>query len=97
MARKEKNYWYVLVLTNDGPVFVTSVDYHTKTAHWERLEKPLELGEYKAKDLTFGLTVNFYTAFAVCLPIERDSQPYRYKVGHFEWKFDNKEEESNEV
>ena len=96
MARKKKNYWYVLVMTNEGPKFVTEVDYHTKTAHWNELEKPLELGEVWAKDLTFGLMVNFYTAFAVCLPVEWDNQPYRYKDGHFTWTFDKEEDEESE-
>ena len=88
-GRKKQNYWYVLVLTNEGPKFVTKVEWQTKTAHWEKLEAPIELGETRAKDLTFGLMVNCYAAFAICSPIELDSQPYLYNLGQFEWKFFN--------
>ena len=88
---KKKNYWYVLVLTDDGPKFVTEVEYGTKTAHWDKLAKPLEMNEVCAKDLAFGLMCNMYVAFPVCLPIEWTNQPYRYEHGHFEW-VENKEE-----
>ena len=30
-------------------------------------------------------------AFAVCSPIELDTQPYRYSDGHFEWVENEKE------
>lgn len=93
MAGKKKNYWYVIVMTGEGAVFVTSVDHSTKMAHWNRNEKPLELGEFTAKDLSLGLMCNFTSAFAVCAPIEIDHQPYLYSRGHFEWVANEKEEE----
>lgn len=93
MANKKKNYWYVLVMTDNGPVFVTSVEYSSKTAHWNKLEKPLEMDMNRAKDLTFGLNLNFHAAFAVCQPFEIDRQPYKYDRGQFEWKENEKEEE----
>ena len=76
MAQKKKNYWYVLVLTDVGPKFVTSVEYSPKIAHWDKLEKPLELGESGAKDLALGLNANFFTAYPVCMPFEVTHQPY---------------------
>ena len=83
---KKKNYYYVLVFTNSGPVYVTSVDYSDKTAMWDKKEKPLEMGEYRAKDLAMGLCANFNLAVAVNSFYELDSQPYLYSIGEFEWK-----------
>lgn len=86
MANKKKNFWYVLVLTNDGPVFVTGIKYVPhKYAEWQKDQKPLELDESVAKDLATGLMVNFYSAYPVCAPIELDNQPYFYDRGKFEW------------
>ena len=93
MAKKE-SYWYVLVLTNEGPVFVTKESEH-KTAHWEKTEKPKEFNQSYAKDMAFGLMVNGYTAFAVCNRFELDNQPYRYNMGNFEWKMKGEENEGN--
>lgn len=98
--KRKKNYWYVLVMSNGGPKFVTKVNYGNKTAEWNGKDKPLEMNKDRAQDLTLGLYLNFNSAFAVCQPFELDTQPYRYDVGHFEWKFfneeNNKEEEVNE-
>lgn len=90
MAKKQ-NYWYVLVLTSEGPTFVTGISEH-KTAHWDKSESPKEFNEGYAKDMAFGLMVNGYTAFAICNRFELDNQPYRYNMGHFEW-VENKEVE----
>ena len=94
MANK-KNFWYVLVLENDGPAFVTKVEYSNKTAYWNKLEKPLEMSMESAKDLTLGLNLNFHVAFTVCMPFALEEQPCSYNLGHFEWVY-NKEEEANE-
>ena len=83
---KKKNYWYVLVMTNEGPKFVTSVSYMDKTAHWDKTEKPLEMDKERATDLALGLNLNMHAAFVVCQPFEIDRQPYRYDMGQFEWK-----------
>lgn len=85
MAKKQ-NYYYVLVFTNNGPAYVTSVDYRNKTARWDKLEKPLELGQSSAKDLCFGLNCNFTSAVVVCMPTEIEYQPYRYDAFEFEVK-----------
>ena len=77
MATK-KNHYYVLVFTEKGPVYITSVDYSTKYASWDKLEKPLEFSKYTAEDLCFGLNCNFHSAVVVSKPIEIENQPYRY-------------------
>lgn len=91
MAKKQ-NYWYVLVMTNHGPVFVTKINYSNKTAEWNKDEKPLEMDASRAKDLTLGLNLNLNSAFAVCQPFKIDAQPFRYELGEFEWKFNEGEE-----
>lgn len=82
---KKTNFYYVMVFTNHGPVFVTSVDYHTKTACWDKSEKPLELGKYSAEDLCFGLNANFNTSVVVLSKVELENQIYRYDSGEFTW------------
>ena len=42
---KAQNHFYILVFTEDGPIYVTSLDYANRNAHWEKLEKPLEISE----------------------------------------------------
>lgn len=95
MAQKQKSFWYVIVMTDYGPVFVTSVDYSNKTAHWNKKEKPMEFNKSIAQDLCLGLSINFHTSFAVCVPYELTTQPYVYDRGQFEWVW-NKEEETEE-
>lgn len=82
---KKTNFWYVLVLTDEGPKFVTDVDYSDKSAHWNKSEKPLELSEAWSKDLAFGLCWNGYMAYSICQSFPLDNQPYFYNKGHFEW------------
>ena len=96
MATKQKNWYYVLVMSNDGPVFVTKIEYSTKYAHWDKTEKPLAMDKSRAEDLTLGLNLNFHTAFMVCSKFELDTQPYRYDAYHIEWKENEKEEQDNE-
>lgn len=85
MATKKKNYWYVLVMTDEGPRFVTGTgDHHT--AYWNVDDKPMEMSEVWAKDIAKGLLLNWFNAFAVCSPIEIDQHPYNYKKYHIEWK-----------
>ena len=90
---KKKNFWYVLVLANGGPTFVTAVNHSNKTAHWNKSEAPLEMEMFWAKDLALGLMLNFHMAYVVCSPIEIKEQPYRYEKGHFEWQWDEESPE----
>ena len=93
MARKKKNFWYVLVMADSGPTFVTKVNYYEKTAEWKKDGCPLEMSMKTAKDLTLGLNLNFHTAFSVCQPFELTSQPYNYDEWTIDWKKTEKEEE----
>ncbi len=81
----QKNYWYVIVLTNYGPVFVTGIpEYHT--AKWDKAETPREFTKSYAQDLALGLCVNGYIAYAVCQPFKITHQPYRYDLGEFRFE-----------
>ena len=75
---KKKNYWYVLVMTSEGPKYVTDVHCGTKEAVWDKFEKPLELAKETAQDLAWALRVNGYNAVAVCQNFEITSQPFYY-------------------
>ena len=92
MAGKKKNYWYVIVMTESGPTFVTKVNHSDKTAEWHKDEKPLEMGESVAKDLAMGLKCNMTLAYSVCNPIEIDYQPYLYNKGQLKWEPNEKED-----
>ena len=86
MAKGKKYHYYVLVYTNKGPVYVTSVNNTTKVAHWDKEEKPLEMCKEIARDLCFGLSANFTSACVVEMLYELDNQPYRYNEFEFEIK-----------
>lgn len=88
-------YYYVLVLTHKGPVFVTSEK--EKTAYWDKDKKPLNFPKGYAEQMALGLTVNGSLSFAIGLPYELDTQAYRYNEGEFKWIYKNeKEEEEND-
>ena len=91
MAKKTK-WYYVLVLTNQGPVFVTGIG-EGKTAFWNCNEKPKEFSKDWSEDMAFGLTINGHMAYSICTRYELTNQPYLYSKGHFEWVW---EEEKND-
>ena len=93
---KKKNFWYVIVMTNEGAKFVTSLDWSTKTAHWDGEEKPKEMSMESAKDLAMGLMLNFNQAYPVCSPIELDNQPYRYSEGNFVWTWEGDDKKNGD-
>ena len=82
----EKTYYYVLVFTNGGPVYVTSLEYPVKVAHWDKLKEPKLFTMHHADDLVFGLRCNGYQAVTVRSAVEIDYQPYRYSDYKIEWK-----------
>ena len=93
---KRKNFYYVLVLTNEGPTFVTGIP-ERNYAEFDKLKKPMVIGTKSyADEISMGLTCNFITAYTITLNYELSGQPYRYNEGKFEWKWDkdkdNKEE-----
>lgn len=92
MARK--CYYYVLVFTGDGPVFVTDIATGKNEAEWDKEKKPMAMGENEAHDIAVGLCVNGYIAVLVKNDWTIDVQPYMYKKGVFEWKFNKTKKEA---
>lgn len=89
---KAKYHYYVLVITNHGPVFVTSIP-ERNYARWDATETPLELSKGSAEDIAMGLNLNGYTARVVYTQhFEQMHQLYRYGEGQLEWKWKEKEE-----
>lgn len=84
MATK-KRYWYVLVITEEGPKFVTEVDFGNKSAKWIATDEPYELSESWSNDLVLGLAWNGFLAYQICSQVEIKQQPYRYAFGHMNW------------
>lgn len=84
MRNAKKEYWYVLVFTNEGPIYVTGTGEH-HTAYWNKDEKPMYYSKEYAKDMAIGLTWNCYSAVPVCTAYELDSQPYNYKKYEISW------------
>jgi hypothetical protein len=80
----QKNYYYVLVFTDEGPVYVTSVNNAHQTAHWQKSEVPLAIPKYFAEDLVLGLNLNYHHAVLVASKYKL-SQPYNY--GGYDCKF----------
>lgn len=89
---KKKYYYYVLVFTDGGPVYVTKLGKE-KTAYWNGEEKPMQLPMWKAEQICYGLNVNFYSSAVVKSPIELDCQPYLYSDYEITWKEKKKEED----
>ena len=75
---KTNYHYYVLVFTSEGPIYVTSVDYSTKEACWNKDKAPLELSASSADDLVLGLNCNFFNAVLIRSKFEIETQPYRY-------------------
>ena len=88
-----KYHYYILVLTQKGPKFVTKLGTN-RTAYWNANEKPLEVSREWAIDVSYGLTWNCNPAYPVCVNYEIEIQPFMYDRGHFEWHWD--EQTTNE-
>ena len=85
MANKKTSHYYVLVFTEEGPVYVTSVNYADKVAYWDKKGFPLEMTKSSASELAACLSLNFHSAVAVVSPYELECQPYYYSSGKFTW------------
>lgn len=92
MATK-KNHYYVLVMTDNGPMFVTSIGEH-HMCYWDEEKEPKEFSKAYAEDIAFGLRMNMFTAYLVVSPREEECQPYNYKA--FNCTFTRKEREDEE-
>jgi len=92
MASKKPKakWWYVLVMTDKGPTFVTYLGADN-TAKWEKDKPPYEMGEYWAMNVAKGLTWNGNIAYAVNSEFDITHQPYLYSMGHFEWVREEKD------
>ena len=90
----KKNYWYVIVMTDYGAVFVTGIP-ERNTAEWDKLKKPMEFSMEYAQQTALGLCANGYLAYSVCQSFKLDNQPYRYNLGEF--KFVHNEAVKEEV
>ena len=79
----KKSYYYVLVFTDEGPVYVTQLDGNL--AYWHKDEKPKDLSKSLANDVATGLCLNDHTAVVVSSTVEIEHQPYLYEMGRFKW------------
>ena len=82
-----KNYYYVLVFTNEGPVYVTYIHNATRTAVWKKDEKPQAFPKYYAEDLVLGLNLNGHHAVMVVSKYKL-CHPYNYSF--YDCKFEQK-------
>ena len=94
-TKKQTNWYYVLVMTDEGPKFVTGLGEH-HTAYWDKDKKPYELSEAWAKEMVRGLTWNGHVAFMVKSLWEIDGQPYNYRDWQIKWEERKPEEETEE-
>lgn len=62
---KQKHFYYIIVQSEGQAKFVTSIDYHAKTARWQSDAKPLVLSKYYAEDIAFRLNLNYYPSFVL--------------------------------
>ena len=93
MATK-KNFHYVLVFTDEGPVYVTSCNNATRYAQWNKTKAPKEFPKYYAEELVMGLRCNWHNAVMVTTKVELDCQPYNYK--NWDCKFEKREDEEDD-
>ena len=87
---KKANYYYVLVFTDYGPVFVTGVP-ERNYAEWKKEKQPMEFTKNRAEDIAYGLNMNGYMAAMVVYPYKRENQLYYYSKGQFQWVSKDKE------
>ena len=55
MANKKKEYWYVIVMSRNGAVFVTETNNWQRTARWDKDKKPISFTKSDAQYLALGL------------------------------------------
>lgn len=82
----KKNYYYVLVLTDEGAKFVTGTRPN-HYAEYDALKAPKAFPKEMASDIAWGLTANFISAYMITAQYEITTQPYFYNKGHFEWVY----------
>lgn len=85
MSNPRKKHYYVLVLTDEGPVFMTQINRDNKTVEYKQNQPPLEVTKIVAEDIAMGLRANLICAFAVTSTVSMLKQLFKYEKGHFEW------------
>ncbi len=91
MAKKqEKLHYYLLVFTDEGPVFLTKLLAGDR-AEFNKLERPLELSKGDAEAIQYGFAWHSIASAVVVQRSEISYQPFDYKRGHWEWKWNDKE------
>ena len=83
---KKKHFYYVLVFTGEGPVYVTSTDNRKKVAHWKPEEPPKEFEKEDAAWIVVGLNLNGTSAQRIDSPFPITTHPYNYESYNFEVK-----------
>ena len=84
--KKEEHFYYVMVCSGLGPVFVTSINYSDNTARWDDDKKPLAMSKDNAEYIVLGLLWHGTNAYMVDSKIELDNQPYNYADYEIEFK-----------
>ncbi len=82
----KKNYYYVIVLTDEGAKFVTGIMPH-HYAEYDALKTPKSFPKEMESDIAWGLMANFNQAYMVQTPYEITTQPYMYDKGNFKWEW----------
>ena len=77
MSRNKYSY-YVLVFTDDGPVYVTGVRGYN-IAEWNKFENPKSFSKEYAQDIVKGLTWSGFNCQVVISEWDIAHQPYNYE------------------
>ena len=86
-AKIQGTWYYVLVFTHQGPVYVTSWEtYPHRVCEWNKNEVPKEMSKDDATYMAVGLYWNGTLAQVVASPYKLESQPFQYDKGEFVWK-----------
>ena len=88
----KKSYYYVLVFSDEGPVYVTKVDNAKRISYWDKDEQPMSMSQSFAEDLAMGLNLNCNSCVVVKSPHEISGHPYNYE--YFDCTFTRKENEN---
>ena len=86
---KSKYHYYVLVITNEGPKYVTEI-LENNWCKWNEEDAPYEMSASFAEDVYIGLCANLNYALLIKSRVKISHHPYRYE--EFNLKFIKKGE-----
>lgn len=70
--------YYILVITKNGPIFVTGMDNGARMTYFDKLKEPMAFRTKKLRDeILQGLRFNGFCAYGVEAP-QGIAQPYCY-------------------